>query len=144
MVNQTLTNSLDASDYFINQVTLKYTGRRLIGIELSRLLSPSYVLFDFWEENGDERVKHLPMISGGPWQVLGIIFLYWFLVRVLLPAMMKNRAPFELRAAMLLHNSFLIGINGVGVFICLYITKFMYLTWSCTKEGREISQLFSF
>lgn len=62
MVNQTLTNSLEASDYYINQVTLKYTGRRLIGIDLSRLLSPSYVLFDFWEENGDERVKHLPMM----------------------------------------------------------------------------------
>jgi len=135
MVNQTLAvNRLATPDYFINQVTLKYTGRKLIGIDLSRLLSPSYVLWDFWEENGDERVKHLPLIGGGPWGVLFIVFAYWFLVRVLLPKMMNNRAPFELRAAMLLHNSFLIGINGVGVFICLYITKFMYLTWTCTKS----------
>lgn len=131
MANQTLlADNLQqtTSDYFINQVTLKYTGRKLIGIDLSRLLSPSYVLWDFWEENGDKRVTHLPLINGGPWAVLFIVFLYWFLVRVLLPKLMENRPPFELRAAMLLHNSFLIGINGVGVFICLYITKFMYLT----------------
>lgn len=77
----------------------------------------NYLYYDFWEEYGDPRVSNLPLMRGGPWKVCLISAAYVMFVKVIGPLMMKGRKPFDLRPLMLLHNSFLIGVNGCGFFV---------------------------
>ncbi|RWS26339.1 elongation of very long chain fatty acids protein-like isoform X2 [Leptotrombidium deliense] len=93
----------------------------------------AYFLHDFWEDIGDPRSSQLPLIYGGPWKIMGICFLYWYFVRVIGPSFMKGRQPFDLRAIMLLHNSFLIGVNGCGFLIALWLTDCMQRCWDCGR-----------
>ena len=32
-----------------------------------------YVLTDFWNEHSDPTTVHLPLISNGPWKIMGIV-----------------------------------------------------------------------
>jgi len=57
----------------------------------------NYYLFDFWQIIGDPRNRHYPLMSGGPWPLLSIIFLYLIFVTKIGPQFMKNRAPFQLK-----------------------------------------------
>ncbi|RWS07424.1 elongation of very long chain fatty acids protein-like isoform X2 [Dinothrombium tinctorium] len=91
----------------------------------------NYILYGFWEEIGDPRTSHLPLAAGGPWKIMGVSLLYWYFVRVLGPSLMKGREPFDLRAIMLLHNSFLIGVNGCGFLVALWITDMFRSCWDC-------------
>ncbi|XP_015782046.1 elongation of very long chain fatty acids protein AAEL008004 [Tetranychus urticae] len=100
-----------------------------------------YYFHDFWEEKGDPRVSSLPLMYGGPWKVILISFLYWYFVRILGPALMKGREPFDLRSVMLLHNSFLIGVNGVGFFVALWVTDMFKETWNCGPVDPNTSNL---
>jgi len=81
------------------------------------------------------------LINGGPWKIMTISFSYWLFVRILGPSMMKNREPFDLRSLMLLHNSFLIGVNGVGFFVALWITDMMKECWDCGPVDPNSSDL---
>lgn len=91
----------------------------------------NYLYWDFWEEYGDPRVSNLPLMRGGPWKVCLISAAYVAFVKVIGPMMMKGRKPFDLRPLMLLHNSFLIGVNGCGFFVGLWVTNFGIDTWTC-------------
>lgn len=90
-----------------------------------------YLYHDFWEEYGDPRVSSLPLMKGGPWKVCMISAAYVYFVKILGPYLMKGRKPFDLRSLMLLHNSFLIGVNGCGFFVGLWVTNFGIDTWKC-------------
>ena len=120
--------------YMINHLTLQWTNRRLITMDPDRIGSFQYLFYDFWQEKQHPLTQDLPLIRNPPGTILSIVFVYWFLVRVLLPKLMRNREPFDLRTIMLLHNSFLIGLNGIGVLVSLYLSRFMYLTWSCSAD----------
>jgi hypothetical protein len=120
--------------YLINELTVRLTNRRLITLDPDRISSLQYLLHDFWQEQQHPLADELPLIRSPPSTILAIVFVYWLLVRVLLPRLMHKRAPFDLRSVMLLHNSFLIGLNGIGVLVSLYISRFMWLTWSCRAD----------
>lgn len=92
-----------------------------------------YLYHDFWEEYGDPRVSTLPLMAGGPWKVCLISLTYVLFVKIFGPWFMKNRPPFDLRPLMLLHNSFLIGVNGCGFFVGLWVTNFGFDTWKCER-----------
>ncbi|RWS16814.1 elongation of very long chain fatty acids protein-like isoform X1 [Dinothrombium tinctorium] len=91
----------------------------------------TYYLTDFWDELGDPRVNSWPLMSGGPWKVLAITAVFVYFVKVLGPRLMKNREPFDLRSAILLHNSCLIGFNGAGFIVGLWITNWGTDTFMC-------------
>ncbi|RWS27699.1 elongation of very long chain fatty acids protein-like protein [Leptotrombidium deliense] len=92
-----------------------------------------YYFYDFWEEIGAPRVSNLPLIHGGPWKVCAIVGLYLYFVNVLGPQFMKNRPAYDLRIYMLLYNSFLVGFNGVGFFIGLWVTDYGWKAIDCTR-----------
>ncbi|KAI1305302.1 Elongation of very long chain fatty acids protein 1 [Halotydeus destructor] len=100
-----------------------------------------YFSHDFWEDYGDPRVSKLPLMKGGPWKVCLISLTYVAFVKILGPMYMKGRKPFDLRPLMLLHNSFLIGVNGCGFFVGLWVTNFGYDTWKCQKLDPNNSTL---
>jgi len=101
----------------------------------------AYFAHDFWEDYGDPRVSKLPLMNGGPWKVAMISAAYVLFVKVIGPLYMKGRKPYDLRPLMLLHNSFLIGVNGCGFFVGLWVTNFGVDTWSCRKIDPNNSTL---
>lgn len=90
-----------------------------------------YFYHDFWEEFGDPRVTHLPLIHGGPWKTIAIVLGYLAIVRIIGPRLMKNREPFDVRIAMIVHNGYLAIGNGLGFLLGLYITKGGITAFAC-------------
>lgn len=106
-----------------------------------------YLLYDYWEEMGDPRVKDLPLLSGGPWKFWSIILIYLFWVKILGPAWMKNREPYNLKTVILAYNIFLVAINAYFFCAAVYyldygrqLANFQYpdRTDQSTREMRKI------
>jgi len=116
-------------------------GRNETSVSMNLMDLTMYFFHDFWEEHGDPRVSHLPFMYGGPWKVMAVSALYIYFVKFLGPMLMKGREPFDLRPLMLLHNSFLIGVNGCGFFVGLWVTNLGVDTWSCTPLNPNNSSL---
>jgi hypothetical protein len=71
-----------------------------------------YYVHQYWEEEGDPRVKHLPLMNGGPILMLAILGSYLIIVKNIGPNLMKNRDPFQLRKQMLIYNIFMVLVNA--------------------------------
>ena len=72
----------------------------------------NYVLFDFWELEGDPRISTYPFFTGGPWFTWSLIAFYAYFVKYLGPSLMKNREPFVLKYPILLYNIGMIFLNA--------------------------------
>lgn len=70
-----------------------------------------YYLFNYWEIEGDQRIRHYPLMNGGPLPVIAIIFTYVMIVKVIGPQLMKNREPFQLRMPIIIYNIYNVLIN---------------------------------
>src|SRR5699024_7439384 len=80
----------------------------------------NYVLFDYWEEAWDPRSRHISFVSGGPWKMMAAMAFYVYFSARLGPALMKNRAPFELRGAMLFYNISTVMMNAYFFAMSVY------------------------
>ena len=81
----------------------------------------------------------VPLMSGGPWMVVSISLVYVLFCTVIGPAIMRNRPPFDLRFWIIHYNSILIGVNGIGTVICLWITNYGIDTWNCTQHKPDVN-----
>lgn len=82
----------------------------------------NYFFNEFWEKEGDPRVKQFPLLKEGPQEMLYIMISYLFFVKYLGPYLMSNRKPFELRNLMLVYNVIMVFVNAyffIEGFICL-------------------------
>ncbi len=50
-----------------------------------------YYLDQYWDDIGDPRVNHWPIIHGGIWRILAVMTGFLLMTRKILPAYMKNR-----------------------------------------------------
>lgn len=91
--------------------------------------SIKYLLNDAWDEYGDERVKSFYLMSGGPSKVLSIIAIYLLLIKYIGPKFMKDREPYKIRPIILIYNSLMIGFNGIGFLLSIWITNFFTKCW---------------
>lgn len=66
---------------------------------------------DFWTRHSDPGASRLPLLRGGPWEMMAITASYLYFVLYLGPRFMKHRKPYDLRFAMLLHNVLLVIFN---------------------------------
>ena len=92
-----------------------------------------FICHDFWETYGDSRLSKLPLLNSGPWHVLTLTGLYLYFVKVWGPRFMKNREPYNLRTVMIIHNTFLVLLNGIGLIIALAGTNFGAITLECKQ-----------
>lgn len=83
-----------------------------------------YVLNDYWTQVQDPRTTHLPLVNGTPWPLCVLMFIYAILVIKIIPEMMKDRAPFEIRRLILAYNIFMVFANLY--FFCFFITRTNY------------------
>ncbi|XP_054158432.1 elongation of very long chain fatty acids protein AAEL008004-like [Oppia nitens] len=70
-----------------------------------------YYMDQYWEDIGDPRVNHWPLIRGGIWRILALMCAYVFITRVYLPYFMQNRKEFKLKKLMLFYNIVMICAN---------------------------------
>jgi hypothetical protein len=90
-----------------------------------------YVYRGVWEEHGAKCVKDLPLLSGGPWNVLLIVGIYLWFVKFKGPEMMKNREPIYVKPYVVAHNVFLVVLHVVLYPIGLWATDFGTSCWQC-------------
>lgn len=86
-----------------------------------------------WQDAGDPRVNSYPLLNGGPWKVLTISLIYLLIAKYWGPNLMKGKKEWNCRRAMILHNLFLIILNGLGCLVGLYLTDFGLDAWSCKR-----------
>lgn len=96
-----------------------------------------YYYYDIWQEYGDPRINKFPMMSGGPWSVLGIIVAYVYFVKILGPEIMASRKPFSLKPLIFIYNVLMVMINAFFFFTASYHTKFGIQTWYCTPVDQN-------
>ncbi|CAG2171312.1 unnamed protein product, partial [Oppiella nova] len=98
-----------------------------IDINFPRLLSTfdiNYILYDFWEREGDPRIADRAFFRGGPWTTWSLIAFYVYFVKDLGPKLMKNVEPFSLRRLMFVYNFAMIAVNGWFFYQIVYVFNF--------------------
>lgn len=50
-----------------------------------------------WLRSGDQRANKLPFMSGGPWKLIYALLIYLYLIKWLLPKLMRPLKPFEMQ-----------------------------------------------
>lgn len=70
-----------------------------------------YYFSEFWIENGDERSSQLPFMSGGPWKLIYATLIYLYLIKLLLPKLMRNSKPLELNWCIRFYNLLMVLSN---------------------------------
>ncbi|XP_023242841.1 elongation of very long chain fatty acids protein AAEL008004-like [Centruroides sculpturatus] len=81
-------------------------------------------------DNGDPRVYDWSMMQS-PWPTLGICFSYIYFVKLLGPALMKDRKPMDLRYVMIFYN-FAMVIASTWLFVMLGLYGwFSKYSWKC-------------
>lgn len=103
-----------------------------------------YLRHDFWNDYGDPRSAHLPLLGGGPWKVMALVSIYLLFTKHFGPKLMETRKPFQLRKAMITHNAILAIGNGIGFIIGMYVTGFGSSSFSCEAARSKSGEITSF
>ena len=130
----THTNSMQNPHIYINCSTATFTTA-------TPLDTIKYILFDYWEEAWDPRSRHMSFVSGGPWKMMAAMTFYIYFSAWLGPALMKNRAPFELRRAMLFYNISTVLLNAYFFIMSVYYLRFGLELFNFKFPSRDISVL---
>lgn len=101
------------------------------------MASMNYLLNEAWDEFGDQRVNKFYLMGGGPLKVLALISVYLLFVKCLGPRFMEKREPFDLRSVILIFNSLLLGLNGIGFVLASWLTGLFAATWDCSPIDRS-------
>ncbi|RWS28650.1 elongation of very long chain fatty acids protein-like isoform X1 [Leptotrombidium deliense] len=99
--------------------------------------SVKYYYYDVWNTHGDPRVVNLPLMDGGPWNMILIICAYLYCVKTVGPQFMKNRKAYDLRNFILMYNLTLIAINGWFFLTGCWVTNFGIDSWKCDLVDRR-------
>jgi len=83
----------------------------------------NYVYHDFFEESGDPRLKHYPLMQT-PWSTLALIALYLYVVKILGPNLMRDRKPFNLKGIMVVYIFLMVAASGWMFFEGCLLTNF--------------------
>lgn len=83
-----------------------------------------FILYDYWEENGDPRSKDFWLVKGGPSEFILFILFYLFFCLRLGPYLMRNHRPFQLRHLMLFYN-----ISTVLLNVYFFISSLHHLNY---------------
>lgn len=95
----------------------------------------NWVLYDFWQDNGQPFSSHLPLVKSPPWTIVSIIGVYLLFVYKIGPGWMRNRQPYEMKSVITAYNIFHIACNGVLGTIALILTHGTYDCWTCKTTG---------
>ncbi|CAG2109259.1 unnamed protein product, partial [Medioppia subpectinata] len=84
----------------------------------------SYILWQYWIDETDDRIKHYPLFGGPPDKLMAIMLLWLLFVTKLGPKLMRNREPFVLRKPIMVYNFILVVINVYFVYKSVHWLEF--------------------
>ncbi|CAG2171714.1 unnamed protein product, partial [Oppiella nova] len=88
-------------------------------------MSSLYVLTDqFWNREGDPRVRDFMLFTGGPTPMLLVMLAYLLIVKLIGPAVMNYRRPYELRNVMLVYNILMVAVNAYFLYEFMIVINF--------------------
>lgn len=70
-----------------------------------------YYFSDFWLNSGDERTSKLPFVGAGPWKLIYATLVYLYLIKWLLPALMRPLKALELNWLIRVYNLLMVVCN---------------------------------
>ena len=101
------------------------------------LVNVKYYYYDVWNEHGDPRVRHYPIMDGGVWPTVLAVIGYLYFSKVAGPALMKNRQPFQLKRPIFIYNLVLVAVNGYFVVQGIRLTNFGLDSWKCERINHQ-------
>jgi len=106
-------------------------------VDEKKMNSIDYALNGIWNEYGDPRIRDFYLMDGGPLKVISIVSVYLILVKYVGPRYMKNHEPMNIKPIILIYNALMVGFNGIGFLLALWITDFLKLSWDCSPIDRR-------
>lgn len=119
---------IDSSSSLNNDVITSIASRFISGEYVNNIY---YYYYDFWQDTAHPFTGKLPLVDGGPWKLFALLYVYYMFVRHWGPTYMKNREPYNLKWIMVVHNIFLVLLNGICFLISLPYSRFGLSTWEC-------------
>lgn len=100
----------------------------------------NYYFSDIWIDSGDERTSKLPFMGAGPWKLIYATLLYLYLIKWLLPKLMRPLKPLELNWPIRLYNLLMVMSNIWAFYHGARILKFGVRCFGCeTINHRDYS-----
>lgn len=93
-----------------------------------------YYISTIWENEGDKRLAHYPLMQSGPWTLLLIIASYLYFVKQGGPRLMRDRKPLLIKDLMIVYN-FLMVLVSAWMFYegCIFL-NFGLDAWGCARS----------
>lgn len=116
----------------------------LTGLTLNHVIEPlqqldswlDYLFHGVWLKSGDERTSRLPLMQAGPWKLILATCFYLYLIKWLLPRLMRHRAaPFELPWIIRAYNLAMVLANMYAFYHGLRILDFGRRCFGCRRGG---------
>ena len=99
-------------------------GQLTYGANLSQPFTLKFLLFDFWDEIGDKRMKPFLLARYGPLPIFTIMFSYLAFCTIIGPRMMRHREPFNLRKVIMVYNIIMVILNARNTCLAIYFLNF--------------------
>lgn len=93
--------------------------------------SIDYYFNDYWIERGDPRTSDLPFMAAGPWRLIYATILYLYLIKTLLPALMRHSRAFDLTWCIRGYNLLMVLSNMYAFFQGARILAFGIKCFGC-------------
>lgn len=89
-----------------------------------------YYSTDFFDQYGDPRVAHFPLMRT-PWPVVGMCIAYLWFVKIIGPSLMRDRKPYELFTFIRVYNLFMVLWNAFGFYMACVLLNYGLETFGC-------------
>ena len=98
----------------------------------------SYYLDEYWRDIQYPLTKSLFLVNVSPVIIISLMCGFCIIFKYIIPSLMKNREPFQLRKIMFIYNCIMVFINGCGFFLCITMIDLTKL-WDFKYPSRDIS-----
>lgn len=89
-----------------------------------------YYSTDFFDQYGDPRVAHYPLMRT-PWPIISMCVAYLWFVKIIGPGLMKDRKAYELFTFIRVYNLGMVFWNGFGFCMCCQLLNYGLDTFGC-------------
>lgn len=91
------------------------------------------------EEISDPRVSEWPLMAS-PWPTLAFVLLYLYTVVLLIPRIMANRKPFQMRGVLVVYNTLQVLVSLAMLWEVSTHTLYVILVLHAAHKGRAVIQ----
>ena len=99
-------------------------GQLTYEANLSQPFTLKFLLYDFWDEIGDKRMKPFLLARYGPLPIMIVMFSYLAFCTIIGPRLMRHREPFNLRKIIMVYNIIMVILNARNTILIVYFLNY--------------------